>query len=76
MRGWKRSGHLNPTVEDIVEESENERADDDGDERTLVDEEVVKEIEITDEESSDVDEKGALKRKRTIRVIIRSRAFL
>ena len=78
MRGWKRSGHLNPTVEDIAEEeSEHGGVDDDGDERTLVDEEVVKEIEVTDGEGSDVDEKGVpLKRKRTIRVIIRSRAFL
>lgn len=75
MRGWKRSGHLNPTVEDIVEESELSK-DEDGDERTLVDEEVEKEIEITDDEGSDIDEKGGLKRKRTIRVIIRSRAFL
>lgn len=76
MRGWKRSGHLNPTVEDIIEESvsELERADEDGDERTLVEEEVAKEIEITDDEGS-ADEAG-LKRKRTIRVIIRSRAFL
>ncbi|KAL5429756.1 hypothetical protein PMIN04_000137 [Paraphaeosphaeria minitans] len=71
VRGGKRSGHLNPTVEDIVEESELERADEDGDERTLVDEQVEKEIEITD-----VDEKGGLRRKRTIRIIIRSRAFL
>jgi hypothetical protein len=76
VRGWKRSGHRNPTVEDIVEESEPERADEDGDERTLVNEEVEKELEITDDECSDSDEKGGPTRKRTIRVIIRSRAFL
>ena len=73
-----RSGHLNPTVEDIVEESvsELERADEDGDERTLVDEE---EVEITDDECDDEKEGGGndtMKRKRTIRVVIRSRAFL
>lgn len=72
-----RSGHLNPTVEDIVEESvsELERADEDGDERTLVEEEV----EITDDEYDGHEDKGGddtIKRKRTIRVVIRSRAFL
>ena len=84
-RGWRRSGHLNPTVEVIVEESvsEIERADEDGDERTLVEEEV----EVLDEDDDDEGDDGGsgeeekageagLQRKRTIRVVIRSRAFL
>lgn len=75
---WRRSQQqpLNPTVEEDEEE--------DGDEATLVDEkELLKEIEISDDEGSDSaeDEKGnadacGVKRKRTIRVVIRSRAFL
>lgn len=69
--GAWRSGHLNPTVE---EEAGDE------DDQTLVVEESVKEIEITDDEDSgveDVDKDGCgLKRKRTIRIVIRSRAFL
>jgi myosin heavy chain 9/10/11/14 len=70
---WGSRSLLNPTVE-----IENE--DVVGDEETLVDDETLKEVDIEitdDEDDSDGLEKGTgLKRKRTIRVIIRSRAFL
>lgn len=54
---------------------------DHADDETLIGDEVVKEIEIEeDDESGDEDGvengTGKIKRKRTIRVIIRSRAFL
>ena len=77
---WKRSGHLNPTVEDVIVEEQEEvsclreqliREDEDG-ERTLVETGWGKE---SSGESSSAEE-GGITRKRTIRVIIRSRAFL
>jgi len=76
--GWRRSGHLNPTVEEEIVEREDEDGDYDGDERTLVDEVIEKVVEATDDEYSGEEKEDAfgVKRKRTIRVIIRSRAFL
>lgn len=76
----KRSRFLNTTPIIIEEAPEEAEAEAEEDEQTLVDDEVTKEIEVTDSEDDGVgtgnDDGGGLKRKRTIRVVIRSRAFL
>ena len=68
---------------DLVERHEGEERyviDLDDDEHTLVGEVGEKEIDVdvTDDEASEVEQEGecGIKRKRTIRVVIRSRAFL
>jgi len=86
-RGWK-PGHLNPTIEECVDEvveldvdiEAGQIADDD----TLIGagECYYKDVEVSDSEGEEREtdkielKEGGLRRKRTIRVIIRSRAFL
>jgi myosin protein heavy chain len=86
-RGWK-PGHLNPTIEEHIDEvvefdvDAAEIADDDtlvGAGECYYKDVEVSESEIGDEERENEGEDGGgcgIKRKRTIRVIIRSRAFL
>ncbi|KAF2677463.1 hypothetical protein K458DRAFT_481368 [Lentithecium fluviatile CBS 122367] len=90
-RGW-RPGHLNPTVEEEEDEDVEYRVVDVsasavGDDDTLVGGEYYKDVEVTDSEDGSGLEGSegeggnggkecGVKRKRTIRVVIRSRAFL